>query len=94
MNELSRDKKIQITEEEQKELDELMKEITDLSKEMIEDYTKNPSKSSADTIQVNEHSPYLDEKLSNDGWKKIIKGGIDEAISFIQKKKLGKKKNK
>ena len=56
---MAKDKVRKPTQTEQKELDELMKEITNLSKEMIEDYTKNPSKMSGSITQVHESSPYV-----------------------------------
>ena len=47
-------------------------------------------------FEGNEDSPSLDENIEGDGWKKLVKGGISEALSFIKKnkKKLGKKKKK
>ena len=57
-----RDKVRKPTKKEQKELDELVKEMTDLSKEMVEDYIKNPSKMSGSYIHIHENSPFLKEK--------------------------------
>ena len=80
-------KTLKPTKKQQKELDKLMKEITDLSKEMVDDYTENPSEMSSSVVQVNGESPYLDETFKGNSWKKIIKGGISEALSFLKKKK-------
>jgi lipid II:glycine glycyltransferase (peptidoglycan interpeptide bridge formation enzyme) len=51
------DKKL--TKKEQKELDNLLKEITEEAKKVVEDYTKNPSELSGSITQVHESSPYV-----------------------------------
>ena len=93
---MSRRQKVQITKEEKKELQKIMDEINKEAKNLVEDYANNPSKDSGSIFQVNEDSPYLDENIKDNGWKKIIKGGISDAISHIKKtkKSLGKKKKK
>ena len=51
-----------ITEEEKKELEKLIKEITNDAKSVVEDYVKNPSTVSGSTeIHIHEQSPWLDE---------------------------------
>ena len=45
-----------------KELEKLLKEITDKAKKVVEDYTKNPSEISGSIIQVHENSPLIDDK--------------------------------
>ena len=85
-----------LTKEEQKELNKLIDEINEEAKNIVEDYTKNPSQISGSVVQVNEHSPYLDETFKKDSWKKVVKGGIEDALSIIKKTKkvIGKKKKK
>jgi len=51
-----------LTKKEQKELDKLIKEITDEAKKVVNDYAKNPSQISGSIIEIHEDSPYLKEK--------------------------------
>ena len=59
-------KKKVITEEQfnewKKEVDRLVKEMTEEAKSMIEDYVKNPSDTSGSVTQIHEDSPLLKEK--------------------------------
>ena len=59
-------KKKVITEEQfnewKKEVDRLVKEMTEEAKSMIEDYVKNPSDTSGSVTQIHEASPLLKEK--------------------------------
>ena len=57
-----------------------------LSVEVIEDYKLTPSEISGSTVQVNENSPFLDEEFKGEGWKKVIRGSVEEAISMIKNK--------
>ena len=90
------------TEREKEELQKLMGDINKEAKNVVEDYSKNPSKISGSTIQVNENSPYLDDTFKGKSWKKVIKGGVEDALSHAikasivvkTKKGLVKKKNK
>ena len=93
---MSRRPKVSLTKEEKEELQRLTDEINEEAKNVVEDYVSNPSQISGSVFEVNEDSPYLDENIEGDGWKKLVKGGISEALSFIKKnkKKLGKKKKK
>ena len=91
---MSRGQKVHLTKEEQKELDKLLDEINEEAKNIVEDYTKNPSEISGSVVQVNENSPYLDEEFKKDNWKKVVKGGVGDALDIISKKGLGKKKKK
>ena len=51
-----------ITEEEKKELEKLIKEITDDAKSVVEDYINNPPTISGSAeIHIHEESPWLDE---------------------------------
>ena len=60
----------------------------------MKDYSRNPSQISGSLVQVNENSPYLDEELKKDSWKRVIKGGVGEALDLVSKKDLVKKKKK
>ena len=47
------------SEKEEKELEKLLKEITDEAKKVVEDYTNSPSEMSGSMTQVHEDSPLL-----------------------------------
>ena len=64
-----------LTKKEQKELDKLIKEITEEAKHIVEDYEKSPSDISGSVVQVHEDSPYLAEK--KDRLIKINKKKLD-----------------
>ena len=53
-------------------LKELMKEMSEEAKKVREDYKKNPSEGSGSVYQINETSPYLDNKFTGESWKKVI----------------------
>ena len=74
----------------QKAIDDIMKE----AKDVVEDYTKNPSEISGSMVHVNQNSPYLDEAFKDDSWKKVIKGSVEDALQLINKKNIKKKKKK
>ena len=57
-----------------------------LSTEVVEDYELNPSAISGSVVQVNYDSPFLDDKFKGEGWKKVIRGSVEEAISMIKNK--------
>jgi signal transduction histidine kinase len=54
--------KDKLTEEQLKELQKLTDEIIEEAKEVVKDYSENPSEMSGSTIQVHENSPYVVEK--------------------------------
>ena len=73
--------KDKLTKEELKELQKLTDEIVEEAKEVVEDYSKNPSELSGSTIHIHENSPYLatkEERLrsSTDGSKLKRRGNI------------------
>ena len=37
-------------------------------------------------VEINENSPFLDEEFKGDGWKKVIRGSVEDAISMIKNK--------
>jgi hypothetical protein len=66
------DKKM--TEEEKKEIDNLLDEIVDEAKKVVEDYSNNPSELSGSITQVHESSPYLatrEERLFDTTGKRV-----------------------
>ena len=79
-------KKDKLTKKQKEELQRLADEIMNLSTEVVEDYELNPSEISGSVIEINENSPFLDEEFKGDGWKKVIRGSVEEAISMIKNK--------
>tara|TARA_R100000008_G_scaffold23730_1_gene12766 strand:+ start:1546 stop:1776 length:231 start_codon:yes stop_codon:yes gene_type:complete len=75
------DSKDKLTREQEKQLRELTEEILQEAKEVVKDYSENPSDMSGSTIQVHENSPYLAEKedrlITFDGKKVKIKKDVD-----------------
>ena len=53
---MSKDK---ISKEDKKILEELIGEITEEAKNVVEDYVKNPSEISGSVIQIHESSPFF-----------------------------------
>ena len=74
---MSRRQEVRITKEEEKELQKIIDEINEEAKSVVEDYANNPSEISGSVVQVNEGSPYLEDKFKKNSWKKIIKGGVN-----------------
>ena len=74
-------KEDKLTKKQKKEIEKLIKEITEHAKAVVEDYTKNPSDMSGSTIQVHENSPYLAEKeerlITFDGKKMKVKKDVN-----------------
>ena len=75
-----------LTKKQKEELQKLADEIMNLSTEVIKDYELTPSEISGSTIQINENSPFLDGEFKGEGWKKVIRGSVEEAISMIKNK--------
>ena len=44
-----------------------------LSTGVVEDYNKTPSELSGSITQINENSPFLDDRFKGESWKRIIK---------------------
>ena len=69
--------KDKLTKEQIEQLQELTNEIIDEAKDVVEDYSKNPSDISGSQIHFHENSPYLAEReerlISFDGKKIKIK---------------------
>ena len=75
-----------LTKKQKEELQKLADEIMNLSAEVVEDYKLTPSEISGSTVQINENSPFLDKEFKGEGWKKVIRGSVEEAISMIKNK--------
>ena len=56
---------IEFKKKQKKELEKLVKEITDEAKKVVEDYVKNPSEMSGSYHYINENSPILKKKKKN-----------------------------
>ena len=90
---MSKDDKISgLSKEEKEELDKVIQEITKEAKKVVEDYTKNPSDISGSVVQVHNDSPFLDENVRGDGWKKI--GDVIEDVMKDLKDKQGEDDDK
>ena len=71
-----------MNKEQKEELKRLISEITQEAKNVVEDYTKNPSEMSGSLIEIHENSPYVatrEERLfSFDGKRlKVPKKDLD-----------------
>ncbi len=75
-----------LTKKQKEELQKLTEELMNLSTEVVEDYELNPSEISGSVVEINENSPFLDEEFKGDGWKKVIRGSVEDAISMIKNK--------
>ena len=65
------------------QLERLKKEILDEAKNVVKDYTDNPSNLSGSTVNIHQNSPVLDTELNSDEplysgsrWTKVIKSTI------------------
>jgi tripartite-type tricarboxylate transporter receptor subunit TctC len=64
-----------LTKEQQLELEELMNEITESAKDVVDDYEKNPSEISGSVVAIHEDSPFVDERIELDAnWRRVLKG--------------------
>ena len=78
--------KNKLTKKQKEELQNLADEIMNLSAEVVEDYKLTPSEISGSVVEINENSPFLDKEFKGEGWKKVIRGSVEEAISMIKNK--------
>ena len=79
---------IELSDKERKELDNAWNEIMNDAKKVVEDYAKNPSEISGSTIRIHEDSPFVDESLKGNQWKKVVRGSV---LSDLAKEKENKK---
>ena len=86
-----------------KELEDIIKEITEEAKSVIKDYADNPSDISGSAISIHETSPYLEETWTGESWKKVIQtDNMKKLLKDVEKhnnrikneKKLGNKQKK
>ena len=83
----------ELSKKQKEELQRLIEEINQEAKDIVEDYSQNPSEISGSVVRVHEASPFMDETFEGEKWKKVIKGGVGDAIDMISNKKdLDKKK--
>ena len=83
----------ELSKKQKEELQRLIEEINQEAKDIVEDYSQNPSEISGSVVRVHEDSPFMDETFEGEKWKKVIKGGVEDALNMISKKKdLDKKK--
>ena len=75
-----------LTKKQKDELQKLTEELMNLSTEVVEDYELNPSEISGSVVEINENSPFLDNEFKGDGWKKVIRGSVEEAVAMIKNK--------
>ena len=73
-----------------KQMEEFEKAIADITKEaksVVEDYIENPSEASGSAVQVHEDSPFVDDSIKGNGWKKVVRSTIIEELANKNKKK-------
>ena len=75
-----------LNKKQKEELQKIADEIMNLSAEVVEDYKLTPSEISGSVVEINENSPFLDKEFKGEGWKKVIRGSVEEAISMIKNK--------
>ena len=76
----------ELTKKQKKELQRLTDELMNLSTEVVKDYEETPTKLSGSITQINENSPFLDERFKDKSWKKVIKN-IPEVPENIEEDK-------
>ena len=86
-----------LTEEQQKELEELLKDSISEAKKVKKDYEDNPSEISGSTVQIHETSPFVDERVPDDSnWKHVITADGNQLLKKMTEhnKTVDKNKNK
>ena len=84
-----------LTEDQQKELEELLKESIAEAKRVKKDYEDNPSEISGSTVQIHEDSPFVDERVPDDAnWKHVITAPMSEVLKKIDEQSKDKKDKK
>jgi hypothetical protein len=74
----------ELTKEQQELLKRLTDEMMNLATEVVQDYEENPSEMSGSIVAINENSPFLEESIKGDSWKKVIIGSVEEALNFVK----------
>ena len=84
--------KNELTNEQQQELDNIINEVTDEAKSVVEDYVNNPSEISGSTVVIHEESPFIDERIpEGSNWKRVLKNMTGDEAAEIVKKYVKKK---
>ena len=84
--------KNKLTKKQKKELEKITNDMMGDAKHMVDDYVKNPSEISGSVVEINENSPFLEEKFKGDSWKKIVQGSVEEAMEMVKFQKNTKSK--
>ena len=76
----------ELTNEQQKELQELTDAVAKEAKRVVEDYENNPSEISGSVVAIHEDSPFVDERIPEKAnWKKVLKGvSLSEGKDFVR----------
>ena len=92
-----------MSDKRKKELEDIIKVITEEAKSVVKDYADNPSEISGSTISIHDTSPYLEERWTGESWKKVIHtDDMGKLLKDVEKhnkkrktqKKLGNKQKK
>jgi len=76
----------------QKELDEIQKQMIEEAKLVRKDFEKTPSDENVTDVSIDFDSPYLDEDLTDDQWKQVVKPQyMDKFNAWLVQEKKKKK---
>lgn len=76
----------------QKELDEIQKQMIEEAKLVRKDFEKTPSDKNVTDVNIDFDSPYLDENLTGEQWKQVIKPQyMDKFNAWLEQEKKKKK---
>ena len=78
---------INLSDKEKNELENAWKEIMEDAKKVVEDYAKIPSEISGSVVRIHEDSPFVDESLTKNQWKKVVRGSILSELTEEEDKK-------
>jgi len=67
-----------LTPEQLQELQAICSDLMDDASKVRLEYEQNPTNNSGSLIQVHQNSPYLDESLSDSGWKHVLRSDAPE----------------
>ena len=69
------------------ELKNMTKEMTKEAKKVVTDYKENPSEMSGSVVEINQDSPYLDERFEGNQWQKVV-NKIPKDLTISEKNNL------
>ena len=85
----------EMNKKQKEEMKKLIDEITDEAKNLVEDYSKNPSDMSGSYVSVHETSPYLKDVFKGESWKKVVySSDMGKLLEDVKKHNEKVKKNK